>query len=147
MTNREKYADRILDIACGGGLIAVDVSGNLVDCEDLPCNECKFKPEEEYGECANSVEKWADSEYKEHKIFDYDRRFLDYVKDYYKWIARDASHDLFLYEEKPSKERCDWMSNYGRMLCISEYRVFFPMVKWEDKEPWLIEDLKKLEVE
>lgn len=24
--------------------------------------------------------------------------------------------------------------------------VDFPMVKWEDSEPWLIEDLKKLEV-
>lgn len=26
------------------------------------------------------------------------------------------------------------------------FNVDFPIVKWSDKEPWLIEDLKKLEV-
>ena len=26
------------------------------------------------------------------------------------------------------------------------FNIDFPMVKWEDEEPWLIEDLKKLEV-
>lgn len=26
------------------------------------------------------------------------------------------------------------------------FSVDFPMVKWSDKKPWLIEDLKKLEV-
>lgn len=26
------------------------------------------------------------------------------------------------------------------------FNIDFPMVKWEDNEPWLIEDLKKLEV-
>ena len=29
---------------------------------------------------------------------------------------------------------------------IYKAKVRFPMVKWENKEPWLIEDLKKLEV-
>lgn len=26
------------------------------------------------------------------------------------------------------------------------FNVDFPMIKWSDEEPWMIEDLKKLEV-
>lgn len=29
---------------------------------------------------------------------------------------------------------------------ILNYTVDFPMIKWEDSEPWKIDDLKKLEV-
>lgn len=37
--------------------------------------------------------------------------------------------------------------DYGEeMQNINCFKVDFPMVKWEDEEPWLIEDLKKLEV-
>lgn len=37
----------------------------------------------------------------------------------------------------------------GYTSCLNLYMRFnvdFSMVKWEDSEPWLIEDLKKLEV-
>lgn len=34
--------------------------------------------------------------------------------------------------------RCSWLD--------FAFAVDFPMVKWSDSEPWLIEDLKKLEV-
>ena len=37
-----------------------------------------------------------------------------------------------------------WGSDY---YCLnSKFDVYFPMVKWSDDSPWLIEDLKKLEV-
>ena len=42
MKNREKFAKEILDIACSGGTIAIDKSGNLVDCRDLICTGCTF---------------------------------------------------------------------------------------------------------
>ena len=40
-----------------------------------------------------------------------------------------------------------WDMIRGRFSCLNRYyNVDFPMVKWEDYEPWLIEDLKKLKV-
>ena len=32
------------------------------------------------------------------------------------------------------------------LVGLRRYDVCFPMVKWEDTEPWKVEDLKKLEV-
>lgn len=47
----------------------------------------------------------------------------------------------------------DTQNNYNILLEAIEtnkslefFRLNLPMVKWSDKEPWLIEDLKKLEV-
>lgn len=36
----------------------------------------------------------------------------------------------------------------GRRYCALSHcvNVAFPMIKWEDDKPWLIDDLKKLEV-
>lgn len=38
------------------------------------------------------------------------------------------------------------MKNKEKYLCFDCFIIDFPMVKWSDSEPWLIEDLKKLEV-
>lgn len=41
----------------------------------------------------------------------------------------------------------DWDKNDPRIhKSLKFFKLDFPMVKWEDSEPWLIEDLKKLEV-
>lgn len=39
-------------------------------------------------------------------------------------------------------------SNDGTLNCISTnlFGNMFDFIRWEDKEPWCIEDLKKLEV-
>lgn len=42
MTNKEKFAKEILDIACTGSGIAMDLNGNLVPCIGLSCGNCKF---------------------------------------------------------------------------------------------------------
>ena len=38
------------------------------------------------------------------------------------------------------------MIGSGALKSLQKLNIEFPMVKWEDDEPWLIEDLKKLEV-
>lgn len=44
MTNREKYAEQILDIVCEGSSVAVDVKTlKPVDCTEIRCRECKFE--------------------------------------------------------------------------------------------------------
>lgn len=64
-------------------------------------------------------------------------------------MIRNESGSLFVYKNKPMKDNiCAWHGGVGSSLNIcKEYKVSFPMVKWEDDEPWSIEDLKKLEVE
>lgn len=43
MTNREKFAEQILDIACGGSKIAVDKATlELAPCYKLACKDCLF---------------------------------------------------------------------------------------------------------
>ena len=43
MTNREKFAEQILDIACGGSKIAVNKATlEPIKCQALPCEDCLF---------------------------------------------------------------------------------------------------------
>lgn len=67
MTNREKYAEQILDIACSGGSIAMsEETGELLDCADCGCLSCVFYyPESD--ECLQNLKKWANAEYSEKK--------------------------------------------------------------------------------
>ena len=56
----------------------------------------------------------------------------------YKWIARDKNGQIFLYTNRPVK------SNFWLNACESARLVFphlFQFIKWEDDEPYLIEDL------
>ena len=76
--------------------------------------------------------------------------FLEYIRERYKYIARDENGNLFAYETHPRK--VGTCCNTNSLICESylylnrHFNVDFPMVKLSDDEPWLIEDLKKLEV-
>lgn len=47
-----------------------------------------------------------------------------------------------------SAEKCEdgWAIGSGALKSLQKFNINFPMVKWSDKKPWLIEDLKNLEV-
>ena len=64
MTNKEKYAKEILDIACTGDHVAMRKSDNaIVGCRKLGCLDCAFNT---HGKgCNDTIEKWANSEYVE----------------------------------------------------------------------------------
>ena len=64
MTNKEKYAKEILDIACTGDNVAMRKSDNvIVGCKKLKCSDCAFNT---HGKCcSDAIEKWANSEYVE----------------------------------------------------------------------------------
>lgn len=149
MKNKEKYKKEIVEIACKGSKIAIENStGKLRPCKGLLCSECMFGKIYPIYPCNEATRKWAESEYIEPvKISKRDRALLEYIKDKYKYIARDLDGDLYVYTEKPLK----MIDCYDGMLCESRTLnkicdIKFPMVRWEDSEPWLIEDLKKLEV-
>ena len=145
MKNKEKYAKEIMEIACSGDNIAViKKSGSIASCDNTNCNLCLFRD----GDCKKNVREWAESEYIEKPVISKrDRAFLEYLSVNIQYIARDISGRLYIYVRKPYKKIDCWSSS----ACETEktlwmFNVDLPMVKWLDEEPWLIEDLKKLEV-
>ena len=146
MTNREKYSKEILDIACSGDKLAMrKADKRLTGCNKLECNGCCFSGT---GRCSEVIQKWAESEYIESPVISKaDRAFLEYLNGKIKYITSDGAGELYAYSAKPCKERGAWMPQTGEFFNLDFYfSADFPMVKWSDSEPWLIEDLKKLEV-
>lgn len=96
------------------------------------------------------IKKWAESEHIEKPVIvisKKDRALLEYLSVNIQYIARDMSGRLYIYVRRPYKQIDCWSSS----VCETEktlwmFNIDFPMVKWSDEEPWLIEDLKKLEV-
>lgn len=148
MKNKEKYAKEIVEIACNAHSVAVNkITGKPEKCVSLGCTKCLFSRN---GSC-NSIKKrreWAESEYIEKPVISKrDRAFLEYLDNELKYIARDNDTSLYAYREKPSKSDILWKIKPGlKYLRVDGFIVDFPMVKWSDSEPWLIEDLKKLDV-
>ena len=146
MKNKEKYEKEIMNIACSGDSIAVmKKSGRVVSCNETECSLCLFRD----SDCREKTRDWAESEYIEKTVISKrDRMFLDLLKDRWKYMARDnISNAVYIFTEIPEKSEVGYFAYTGEVRRISsDLNVIFPMVKWSDEEPWLIEDLKKLEV-
>lgn len=149
MKKKEEYSKEIVEIICNGKNIAVDKKTERpVVCSDFDCDKCMFRAE---NNCRRRylLKEWAESEYIEKPVISRkDKAFLECLGKEYKYIARDKNGELFIYEEKPRKldDKLCW-NCYNDLFCLSHrFDVNFPMVKWSDEEPWLIEDLKNLEV-
>lgn len=145
MKNREKYKEELLDIACAGNRIAIDKrTMQIRRCKGLSCVHCLLN---ECDDCGEKLAEWAESEYVEPaKISKKDRAFLDYIRDVYNFVVRNKDGKLLLDGSKPWKtDDGVWVSISGNIY-LGCFDVKLPMVKREDKEPWTVEDLKKLEV-
>lgn len=65
MTNREKFAEQILDIACSNDAIAVDkVTLEPIACGKSDCKDCLFNVSDVMS-CGGKRINWANSEYVE----------------------------------------------------------------------------------
>lgn len=83
MTNREKYAEQILDIAVTGNSIAIDKCGNLHKCNELRCDNCTFGYLGNFRSCYEKVKEWSEQEYVEPPV-DWSKVPVDtkvYVRD------------------------------------------------------------------
>lgn len=153
MKNKEKFAKKIVELACNESDIAVSkATGIPIDCSIIECDCCALYEGGTYNDdtCRGALKKWAESEYIENPVISKkDRAFLEYLREEYKFVARDEDGKLFVYSSKPYQDKKFklWLSGciIGYSLRLN-YNVEFPMIKWSDEEPWLIEDLKKLEV-
>ena len=144
MKNKEKYAKEIMEIACSGNSIAVTKEGgSIASCCDTFCVECLFCGDN----CKEKVREWTESECIEKPVISKkDRTFLEYLGKDLKYISRDKSGALFAYERAIEKGKYGWVYDSGVFKNLCGFSVDFPTVKWSDDSPWLIEDLKKLEV-
>lgn len=69
----------------------------------------------------------------------------------WKYLVRDEDKNLYVFDSLPIKEWDGWCVKNMSMhsYCYISKKLFgdmFDFIKWEDEKPWLIEDLKKLEV-
>lgn len=65
MTNREKYAKEILDIACTGSRLAL-VNGKIHACECVTCGKCDLYDRGiDVKDCRDKIKEWCNSEYVE----------------------------------------------------------------------------------
>lgn len=143
MKNKEKYAKEIMEIACNGSSIAVTKKyRRIAPCGSTFCEECLFCS----ANCKEKVREWSESEYIE-VISKRDRAFLEYLDTIIHYVTRDLNDDLHIYISKPHKLIDCWESSGCELdKSLKFFKLDFQMVKWEDDKPWLIEDLKKLEV-
>lgn len=80
-----------------------------------------------------------------------EKSYLDILLDNFKYIARDEDGTLVAFTTCPVKDNDSWYNYKNKgVYCIVTTKIFknvtFDFIKWEDKKPWSIEDLKKLEV-
>lgn len=145
MKNKEKFAKEIIEIACSGDKLAMRKDDKcLTQCSLIRCPNCCFV---DAGNCNKAIQQWAESEYIEKPVISkIDRAFLGYLNCNYKYIARDMCGKLCVYFSKPQKMIDYWESAGEIINMLRMFNIDFPMIKWEDCNPWLIEDLKKLEV-
>lgn len=152
MKKREKFAKEILDIACNGGVIAVTKDNKVVCCMDMNCEQCLFHKKDFYGGYCDDTERirWSESEYVEKPtITSKEKNFLGSLLSNFKYIARDSNDALYIYYNKPKRNSMDnWIVDDNNYYYVSRdvYGNMFNFIKFENEEPWSIEDLKKLEV-
>lgn len=146
MKNREKYAEEIIEIASRGHDVGVDVQTHRPkDCYDFnSCDKCLFNYQ-----CTEKRVVWFNAEYKENAVISIrDLASLQSIQDQFKYIARDPDQTLHAYTNKPVifSDGSYIINNGSNHADLSMLKLSLPMVEPEDKEPWLIENLKKLKV-
>ena len=69
-----------------------------------------------------------------------EKAILRNVPKHYKWIARDIDGRLYIYASKPKKGLTIWVDTG---LSMASFDHLFNFIKWEDEEPYSIEELLK----
>ena len=78
-------------------------------------------------------------ERKEKLQLNEDEKFILWnLSEEYKWIVRDASGLIYVFTNKPFKDLNRWMGYDPLMV---PFKHLFKFIKWEDEEPYSIEEL------
>lgn len=145
MKNKEKFMDKIVDIACNDGRVAVDVVTNTpVDCNSIDCSSCLFHGKDG---CSSEMFNWSEQEYETSvTISSNDMFFLSFIKDKFEYMARDKNGLLYAHEVNPKKYKQYGLWVGEDAIGLYKFNVDFPMVKYTDDVAWKISDLKELKI-
>ena len=146
MTNFEFYKDELLAINKDGSEVAL-VKGKPVKCDSIVCCQCDFKS----FRCGVDLIEWLYAEHVEMpKINKKTKEFFDIIET--GWVARDGSDSLYIYmaDHKPEKGCSVWTTSSNTVMMSLNNNILpfltLDFVKWEDDEPWSVEDIRNLEV-
>lgn len=139
MLKIEKLKDLILnydtencedDFNCYLSRITTNSNDNKNMCRVVTCSECVRLS------LMNLLE-----EYKEPvKLTKFEYVYLKVAKkEEFNFIARDGDGRLFLYKNKPFKSLDEWI--VASKVCCRILDSLFKFVKWEDKEPYSIDEI------
>ena len=94
--------------------------------------------------CRKFIKEWLYEEYKEPiKQTEDEKIILRNLHKKYKYIARDKNGSLYLYRQKPCRAKENWINTNGIFTNLCVFGHLFQFIKWEDEEPYNIEELLK----
>jgi hypothetical protein len=154
MTNYEYFKDEIIErvseLRNYMESFAV-VDGKPVNCMGTSCGVCELN-KSPIGACKEKRKAWLNSEHIEKpKLTKKERQFCELVET--GWIARDRDGKIHFRTYEPfSKGFNCWSGQPGKdgqffNLNKTCPDLNFSFITWDDKVPWSVEDLLKLEVE
>ena len=143
MMNYEAYKEEIIKMLLDEGTASFGVfKGKIKTCYRAKCSECNF---DGVPSCRAARKDWLRAEYIEKpKLTQREWHLCKAIET--GWIARNESGLLYRFEEKPNKSGEIWF-HPGIILSLRIVPNCFEFIQWQDKEPWSVEDLLKLEVE
>lgn len=146
MTNFEFYKDKITEILKKGSTPMVHNGIPSGSCEECDCSISGTCDLYDTSDCTAALLKWLYEEHIEQpKLTKKERQFCELVET--GWICRDSSDELWWFKYRPNKNGSKCWDNGGIMNYISNLPCKFSFIKWEDKEPWSVKELLKLEAE
>nr|DAZ32830.1 MAG TPA: hypothetical protein [Caudoviricetes sp.] len=140
MLKIEKIKDEILNfdtdvtadeiLSCWLHRITTNSSVNKHNCSGLVCSECLRRS------LLDLLE-----EYKEPiKLTKLEHEYLkEAIKNEYMYIACDVNEHIYFYKDKPFKSLDEWIVASNDCRGILDSLLNF--VKWEDEEPWDIDNI------
>lgn len=139
ITNLEFYKDKLVEL---GNDVAI-VNGVVCKCSESNCTNCIACD-------SGDLIQWFLKPYQDptHVLTRKERQLCELVEKGY--IARDVEGWLYVYKQKPHKEGSYWNTDSEDYFDLFEMKdvvqLDFSFIKWEDEEPWSIEELLKLKV-
>ena len=145
MTNREWLLNKMQNMSDEefAEMISNGIDIDLI----ITCNpHCDYS-----SECEDCTIKWLKAEHKEKiTLSEAERVILENLSKIFKWIVRDGDLNLYVYTTKPIKsERCPGWDlkiddvGYEMVEKLYFFNHLFRFIKWEDSEPYNIEELLK----
>ena len=138
MTNREWLLNKMQNMSDEELAEAIKVPDEMDRVTNCSLQEC-----EQFEDCNVCVAKWLKEEHKEPtKLSDAERVILENVDEKFNYICRDRDGDLYIYVEKPIRRTSNWDDGIvANEFCC--YGHLFQFIKWENEQPYSIEELLK----